>query len=282
VTYLPAALKCLTISLTTRFEDIPLFEPWLRHLRNLTFLDVAVCRNPLTLTPWGPFRSCQQLTDVMAPTSRDQMPRLEESRLMSDNQTCFNERDILLALALFPKVQKLGLAHILIKSQLNNAISWESFSRRLAPEASHQLWLLDPRNLWFKGTGRDGHYAMEKYRIDDCLRAAARDVRLMDTNSLWVQDSEPPERRDFDYPASLSSSRCRSGRCRNRDAANVIMSFLAKPCLRFQWSPWRCWLPLCGLTGSIVRAVALPQPFTVSSFVSLRRASASPGSSVAW
>jgi len=198
--YFPAVLKRLTISLTRRFEDIPLFEPWLRNSRNLTFLEVAVCRNPLNLTSWGPFASCQQLTRVEAPTSRDQMPRLEEFRLMSDNQTCFNEGDIILALALFPKLQKLGLAHMLIKSQLNNASSWKSFLRRLAPKALHRLWLLDPRNLWLKGTGQDGHYVMEEYKIDDSFRAAAREVRLTDTNSLWTQDSEPPKRRDFDYP----------------------------------------------------------------------------------
>lgn len=200
--YFPAALKRLTISLTRRFEHVPLFEPWLESLRDLTFLEVAVSRNPLDFSPRGSFRSCQQLTGVEASTltSRNQLPRLGEFRLMSDNQTCFSERDLPLALALFPNLQKLGLAHILIKSELNNANSWKSFLVRLAPKALHRLWLLDPRNLWYKGIGRDGHYVMEKYKMADGFRAAARDVRLMDTNSLWMQDSEPPRGRNFDYP----------------------------------------------------------------------------------
>jgi hypothetical protein len=198
--YFPTALKRLTISLTERFEAVPLFVPWLKSLRNLTFLEMTVSRHPLSLRPWGSFASCLQLTNVEAPTSRDQLPRLEEFRLMSDNQNCFSERDLLLALALFPKLRKLGLAHVLIKSQLNNANSWESFLAQLIPKNLDRLWLLDPRNLWIKGSGQDGRYVMEKYRIDRSFRAAARDVRLMDTNSLWLPDSEPPKKRDFDYP----------------------------------------------------------------------------------
>ncbi|KAF1930206.1 uncharacterized protein M421DRAFT_386980 [Didymella exigua CBS 183.55] len=198
--FFPAALKHLTISLTQRFEEVPLFEPWLRSLRSLTFLEVAVSRHPLSLSPWGSFASCRELTNVEAPTSRDQLPRLEEFRLMSDNQNCFNERGFLLALALFPNLRRLGFAHILIKSQLNNASSWESFVKQLVPKALDRLWLLEPRNLWIKGMGQAGRYVMEKYKPDDSFRAAARNVRLMDTNSLWVKDSAPPKRRDFDYP----------------------------------------------------------------------------------
>lgn len=119
---------------------------------------------------------------------------------MSDNQTCFSKRCIFSALALFPELQKLGLAYILINPELDNANSWESFMTRLAPNALNRLWLLDPRNLWFKGTGQDGHNVMEKYKTGDDFRAAARHVRLMDTNSLWAKDSEPPRRRIFDYP----------------------------------------------------------------------------------
>lgn len=198
--YFPTALKRLTISITERFDHMVLFEPWLQSLRNLTFLEVTVSRHPLSLRPWNSFASCQRLTNVEEPTARDQLPRLEEFRLMSDNQVCFSERDVLLGLALFPKLRKLGLAHILIKSQLNNATSWKSFVKQLVPKALDRLWLLDPRNRWIKGTGEAGHYVMEKYKIDDSFRAVARNVRLMDTNSLWASDSEPPKRRDFYYP----------------------------------------------------------------------------------
>lgn len=43
---------------------------------------------------------------------------------------------------------------------------------------------------------------MENYKMDDGFRAAARDVRLMDSNSLRTHDSEPPRRRNGDYPGS--------------------------------------------------------------------------------
>jgi hypothetical protein len=88
--YFSAALKRLTISLTRHFEDVPLFEPWPRSLRNLIFLDVTVYRNPLNPMPRAPFANCEQLTNVEVPTSRDQLQRSEEFRLMSGNQTCFN------------------------------------------------------------------------------------------------------------------------------------------------------------------------------------------------
>lgn len=122
-------LKRITISLTRRFEHVPLFEPWLRSLRNLTVLEVAVSRNPLNFSPRGPFASCQQLTSVedFTLTSRNQLPRSKGFHLMSDSLTCFSERNLLLTLSLFPNLQKLGLAHLLIKSELNNASSWKSF-----------------------------------------------------------------------------------------------------------------------------------------------------------
>lgn len=83
--YFPTALKHLTISITERFDVVDLFEPWLQNLRNLRFLEVAVSRHPLSLGPWNSFASCRRLTNIEEPTSRDQLPRLEEFRLMSDN-----------------------------------------------------------------------------------------------------------------------------------------------------------------------------------------------------
>lgn len=198
--FFPVALKRLTISLTQRFENVSLFEPWLRSLRSLHFLEIAVSKHPLGLSPMGSFASCRQLTDVEAPTSRDQLPRLEEFRLMSDNQNCFTERDLLLALALFPNLRKLGFAHILIKSQLNNASSWESFVKQLSSKVLDRLWLLEPRNLWIKGEDQAEHFEMDKFTPGASFWAAACDVRLMDANSLWSKGSEPPKRRDFDYP----------------------------------------------------------------------------------
>ncbi|KAF2628984.1 hypothetical protein BU25DRAFT_25050 [Macroventuria anomochaeta] len=199
--YFPPALKRLTISLTDRFHDVALFEPWLRTLESLTFLEIAISRNPESLRPWNSFASCRRLTDTNAPSANYQLSRLEEFRLMSDNQNCFSESDLLVGLDLFPNLRKLGLAHILIKSQLNNAASWNSFVKRLIPRGLERLWLLDPRDVWTDGIqGEPGHYVMEKYWGDDSFRAAAHDVRLVDTKSLWVENQEPPKRRNFDYP----------------------------------------------------------------------------------
>lgn len=120
---------------------------------------------------------------------------------MSDNQNCFSESDLLVGLSLFPNLRKLGLAHVLIKSQSNNAASWDSFVRRLIPRGLERLWLIDPRNLWTNTPmGQAGYYMMSKYWGQDSFRAAAREVRLVDTESLWVENAEPPKRRDFDYP----------------------------------------------------------------------------------
>ena len=201
VPVVPRALKRLSISLTDRFHDGPIFESWLVTLKHLTFLEIAVSRSPESLGPWDSFASCRQLADTDKVTANDQLLRLEEFRLMSDNQNCFSERDLLLGLEMFPNLRKLGLAHILIKTQNNNAASWASFVKRLVPRALERLWLLDPRNLWTNEyTGQAEQYVMSKYWGDDSFRAAAQEVRLIDTESLWVQDKEPPKRRDFDYP----------------------------------------------------------------------------------
>ena len=200
--YLPLTLKRLSISLTDRHNDNPLFEPWLKGMRQLTFLEVAISRNPDSLAPWNAFASTRKLTTENEKTPYDQLPRLEEFRLMSDNQYCFSENDLLLGLDIFPNLKRLGLAHILIKSQLNNAASWRSFIRRLVPKGLERLWLLEPRDLWTDGyMGQAGHYKMKKYfDLDGDFRSVARDVQLIDKNSLWVEEQEPPKRRDFDYP----------------------------------------------------------------------------------
>lgn len=199
--YFPSALKRLTISLTDRLHDSAIFEPWLGALRSLTFLEVAISRNPNSLGPWNSFANCRRLTDVERIDSCHELPMLEEIRLMTDNQICFSERDLLQGLNLFPRLRKLGLAHTLIKSQLNNADSWGSFIRRLVARELERLWLLDPRNLWTDWSiDRAGHYKMKKYRLDDDLRAVAGEVRLIDTNSLWAENTEPVKRRDFKYP----------------------------------------------------------------------------------
>ncbi|KZM22493.1 uncharacterized protein EKO05_0000796 [Ascochyta rabiei] len=197
----PRALKRLSISLTDRFHDVAIFEPWLGGLKHLTFLEVAISRSPESLGPWNSFANCRRLTNIDTPAASDQLFRLEELRLMSDNQSCFSEHDLLSGLDMFPNLRKLGLAHILIKSQTNNAVSWSSFVRRISPRGLQRLWLLDPRDLWTDGyMGRAGHYLMRKYWGDDRVKAAAQEVRLVDTESLWVEDLEPPKRRDFDYP----------------------------------------------------------------------------------
>lgn len=197
----PRALKFLSISLTDRSHDVSIFGTWLAPLKHLTFLEIAIARNPETLGPWNSFASCRRLTDTDELSANDQLPRLEEFRLMSDNQNCFSESDLLFGLDMFPNLRNLGLAHILIKSQNNNAASWASFVGRLVPKALRRLWLLDPRNLWTDGHMRQtGQYVMSKYWGDASYRAAAQDVRLINTDSLWVQDKAPPKRRDFDYP----------------------------------------------------------------------------------
>ncbi|KAH6629526.1 hypothetical protein C7974DRAFT_188401 [Boeremia exigua] len=199
--YFPSALKRLTISLTDRFNEVAVFEPWLDALRNLTFLEVAISRNPESLQPWNSFAICRHLTNKTIITPRQQLPRLVELRIMADNQICFSERDLLLGLSLFPNMQKLGLAHILIKSQFNDASSWEGFVKQLIPMNLRRLWLLDPRNLCINDyMGPGGHYKMVKYRANDSFRAVANEVRLIDTNSIWVEGLEPPKRRNFDYP----------------------------------------------------------------------------------
>lgn len=199
--YFPPALKRLTISLTDRSQENAVLYPWLYTLRNLAILEVAISRDSNSLGPWNSFASCRRLTTIEAPTSCDELPRLEEFRLMADNQICFSEYGPLQGLNLFPNLRKLGLAHILIKSQLNNPTSWESFVGRLVPKGLERLWLIDPRNLWTNVyMGRLGHYKMVKYRPDAHFRAVANEVRLIDTNSTWVEEAEPPKRRDFDYP----------------------------------------------------------------------------------
>ena len=199
--YFPLSLKRLSVSLTDRFHDAALFDPWLRALKNLTFLEVAISRNPESLGPWNSFANCRQLTARNALAPRDQLPGLEEFRLMSDNQNCFSENDLLFGLGLFPHLQKLGLAHILIKSPTNNALSWQSFLKQLVPKGLQRLWLLDPRHLWTEGyMDRAGHYLVKRYEDDDTWIAAAQEARLIDTESLWIQGEEPPKRRDFDYP----------------------------------------------------------------------------------
>ncbi|KAJ8109900.1 hypothetical protein OPT61_g7113 [Boeremia exigua] len=211
--HFPSALKRLTVSLTDRYHDIALFEPWLVGLRNLTFLEVAISRNPDSLRPWSSFASCRRLVVMMARTAREQLPRLEELRLMADNQICFSEHDLLTGLDMFPNLRKLGLAHILIKSQLNNATSWESFIKQLIPRHLERLWLLDPRNLWTGGhMGHAGSYRTVKYKADDSFRAVANQVRLIDTNSIWAEGSEPPKRRDFDYPGFVLFEQTSVGR----------------------------------------------------------------------
>ncbi|KAF9693198.1 hypothetical protein EKO04_008732 [Ascochyta lentis] len=199
--HFPPTLKRLSISLTDRFHDVAIFEPWLSALKNLTFLEVAISRSPESLGPWNSFANCRRLTNTDTPTANDQLFRLEEFRLMSDNQNCFSEHDLLSGLNLFPNLRKLGFAHILIKSQMNNAVSWNSFVKRIIPRSLQQLWLLDPRDLWTDGhMGGLGHYLMRKYRGDESFRAAAQESRLIDTESLWAQDRIPAKMRDFDYP----------------------------------------------------------------------------------
>lgn len=197
----PVALKRLSISLTYRFHDTAIFEPWLKTLKNLTFLEIAISRNPGSLGTWNSFTNCRPLTTKVEPTENDQFPRLEELRLMSDNQNCFSESELLMGLELFPNLRKLGLAHILIRSQNNNRDSWRSFVKRLIPKDLKRLWLLDPRDLRIEViVGHRNNYAMSKYWGDESYRAAADEVRLIDTESLWMQNTEPQKRRDFEYP----------------------------------------------------------------------------------
>jgi hypothetical protein len=48
------------------------------------------------------------------PDFHARLHKVKEFRLMADNQYCFAEEDVLLALGIFPNLKKLGLAHMLL------------------------------------------------------------------------------------------------------------------------------------------------------------------------
>jgi hypothetical protein len=119
--------------------------------------------------------------------------KVKEFRLMADNQYCFAEKDILLALGFFSNLKKLGLAHILL-----GVGRWESLLGRLWPWTLERLWLMDPRHIDMDVVS--GKYLMTKYEGDESMEGAADDVRLIDTGSLWTATDEPPRTMDFEYP----------------------------------------------------------------------------------
>ena len=121
------------------------------------------------------------------------MLKVKEFSLMADNQYRSAENDFLIALAMFPNLRKLSLAHMLLVEG-----RWGSLLSKLWQWKLEQLWLINPRHISLDVAS--GKYLTEKYEGGEGMAAAAEQVRLIDTESLWTAVDEPPRMRDFEYP----------------------------------------------------------------------------------
>jgi hypothetical protein len=100
------------------------------------------------------------------------MLRVQEFRLMANDQYCFAEDDILMALTMFPKLKKLGLAHMLLVEG-----RWESLMVRVGPWDLERLGLMDPRHVSLNVAS--GKYSMDKYEV-------VRRWRARQERSVWL------------------------------------------------------------------------------------------------
>ncbi|KAF2639567.1 hypothetical protein P280DRAFT_518977 [Massarina eburnea CBS 473.64] len=164
--------------------------PWIFTLRNLEVLEIALSHGPGV-----EFGNTQQL---LIDKETRTMPRMKDFRLIGDNWHMFNESDILDTLSVFPNLENLGLAYIMLHHGV-----WWSLLRQIKPRQLKRLWLLDPGYASVAGD----QVLMLKYNGDGKaiqrdwdLSTMAQDVRLIHTDAVYEPFGIHRPRYDFQYP----------------------------------------------------------------------------------
>jgi hypothetical protein len=205
--WLPETLRRLSMTVTKTFFFNRL-ERFLKNLSGLEILEMSFSTDrewQRAFLPPGDTWHLMELSPALSLHTLPKLLSLKEFRLMSDNQFSFSVSDICEFLTLCPKISELGFAHIMFSEG-----TWKELMRRLEPLRLESIHLLSPRdivtfpvtvNQW--GTmvnTRVPVWPAVKYEPDQHTKNAAKEVKLIHTESPTEPDGQPKKSRTFEYP----------------------------------------------------------------------------------
>lgn len=180
----PTSLTRLAINANTWWA-----HPWNLKLPNLEFLEVALSQPTKARSDSvedfniGWIVSRGLMGSELRRIPQGFLPRLVEFRVMADPTFCFSENQIMDALSAFPSLRRLGFAHMQLKVG-----RWPSLLTKLQTLSLDILWMLNLGHH-FCSPGHPVLRDYERYTGDEQMKAAAREVRLINTYKAGLRNT---------------------------------------------------------------------------------------------
>jgi hypothetical protein len=191
----PMTLKVLCLTMVSVPEDEAFYD-WIYRCQALEALQLSFSMCPKNQPPaYLPPDGYHGIMPGWWPSHSDfRLISLKTFQLMSDNQYSFAVEDICQFLSMFPNISELAFAHIMLAEG-----TWKDFLERLQSLNLEKLFLLSPRDI-ITTDDFQPIWPATKYEADQHTKNAAKEVRLVHTESPTELNGQPMKTTTFEYP----------------------------------------------------------------------------------